>query len=728
MKFGRFELLPTQRVLLADGVPVRLGARAMDVLCVLVEHGGHLVDKHELIERVWPGRDMPENNLTVQVSALRKVLGPEGVRTIAGRGYQLGFAVQAPLALPADLRDASTAAPPTLPLPPIGGLRKALPPLANARPRSPAPRDTSAFEPLLMAEAPLLLCASLAAPAGRQLPPPGAMVGLLGPLERAFQHIIESHGGQLLPPAARHRLASFYSVRDAVACCRQLHQTYQVHALGMGDAHTPAPVLRLALHRIEGPIPLAADVAARLGALCGPGQAMVSAGVAGQLIPALDGDVHDMGEKHLGIQFGAQRVYSLALDDAAQPGRLIQAVADLRPTVAVVPPAGLDHGGDSHALGDIVSDQLIAALSRSHVLNVISRLSTQALRQRGLSAQQVGRLLGAQFVVSGHCVRVAGRLRVQLEIADGLAGRVLGTCSAEDADHAALHSDSALVLSLVGDIARTVLQQELQTARTMALPSLSSHTLLLAGIGLLFRLAPSDFSLAYRALDEVRRRAPRHAAPLAWLARWHLFRLVQGGNHDRQADGRSALELAQRALDLDPDSSLALTMLATTHVSWVRDLDRAAQLCDTALSINPNESLAWLQRGNIRSFSGDGTSALACAQRAVSLSPLDPARHYYLSLMASAALTAQDYERAIQAAREALQLNHAHVSSHRVLVIAQQLSGRHDEARESARQLMLLEPHLTMARYVAQSPGARSGLADTFGRALRDAGVPPGGD
>lgn len=730
LKFGRFELLPTQRVLLADGVPVSLGDRAMDLLCVLVEHGGHVVDKHTLLERVWPGRSMADNNLTVQVSALRKTLGAEAVRTVSGRGYQLGLPVEAPLALPPDLRDRPAASGAEPRLPPVNGSS-----VAGAAP-SPvlggASRVWPSVEPgpidaLMAAEAPVLLCAGLMAPSAGLRPAPGAMAGVLGPLDRAFQHIVQTHGGRPLPAAARHRLASFYGVRDAVACCRQLHLADQVHSFGRSGDGTPAPLLQLALHRIDGPLPLAADMAARLAALAGPGLVMLSPGVAGQLIPALDGDVHDLGERHLGIQFGAQRVYSLGLDEVpGQPGRMIVASADLRPTVALVPPAGLDNGAASHALGDIVADQLIAALSRSHVINVISRLSTQALRHRELSAQQVGRLLGAQFVVSGHCMRVSGRLRVQLEVADGMSGRVLGSCTAQDADHSALHSDSALVQSLVADIARTVLQQELLSARSMALPTLATHTLLLSGIGLLFRLAPTDFALAYRALDEVRRRAPRHAAPLAWLARWHLFKLVQGGNPDRQADGRSALELAQRALDLDPDSSLALTMLATTHLSFLRDLDQAGQLCDAALTQNPNESLAWLQRGNIQSFAGDGHAALACAQKAVSLSPLDPARHYYLSLSASAALTAKDYERAIHAAREALRLNRSHVSSHRVLVIAQQLSGRHEEARASAAQLMLLEPGLTVTGYMALSPGALSGLAAEFGRALGEAGVPAG--
>ena len=86
---GRFELRPASRELLEDGRPVALGARAFDVLQVLVEHRERIVTKHELLDLAWPGVVVEENNLQVQVSTLRKVLGPLAIATIPGRGYRL---------------------------------------------------------------------------------------------------------------------------------------------------------------------------------------------------------------------------------------------------------------------------------------------------------------------------------------------------------------------------------------------------------------------------------------------------------------------------------------------------------------------------------------------------------------------------------------------------------------------------------------------------------------
>ena len=88
--FGRFQLLPESRDLVADGRPVKLGGRAFDVLMALIEVPGAVVSKDTLRARVWPNRTVEENNLAAQIVALRKAFGSEPglIRTVAGRGYQ----------------------------------------------------------------------------------------------------------------------------------------------------------------------------------------------------------------------------------------------------------------------------------------------------------------------------------------------------------------------------------------------------------------------------------------------------------------------------------------------------------------------------------------------------------------------------------------------------------------------------------------------------------------
>jgi hypothetical protein len=72
LEFGRFRMLVRRRQLTADGIPVRVGTRAFDLLTVLLEADGSLVAKEELLSRLWPGIYVSEENLKVQISALRK--------------------------------------------------------------------------------------------------------------------------------------------------------------------------------------------------------------------------------------------------------------------------------------------------------------------------------------------------------------------------------------------------------------------------------------------------------------------------------------------------------------------------------------------------------------------------------------------------------------------------------------------------------------------------------
>ena len=88
IRFGAARLDLAQRRLLIDEVPVRLGARAFDVLVALIERRDRAVGKNELFELVWPGVVVEENNLQVHISALRKLLGPQTIATIPGRGYR----------------------------------------------------------------------------------------------------------------------------------------------------------------------------------------------------------------------------------------------------------------------------------------------------------------------------------------------------------------------------------------------------------------------------------------------------------------------------------------------------------------------------------------------------------------------------------------------------------------------------------------------------------------
>ena len=91
---GDCEVRPDERRVMTGGEPAALGARAFDLLVCLIERRDRVVNKSELMELIWPGSVVEENNLTVQVSALRKLLGPQALATVPGRGYRFAMQVR----------------------------------------------------------------------------------------------------------------------------------------------------------------------------------------------------------------------------------------------------------------------------------------------------------------------------------------------------------------------------------------------------------------------------------------------------------------------------------------------------------------------------------------------------------------------------------------------------------------------------------------------------------
>jgi TolB-like protein/DNA-binding winged helix-turn-helix (wHTH) protein/Tfp pilus assembly protein PilF len=97
--FGRFRLDPAEQLLLADGQLISLTPKAFETLLALVENNGHILEKDELLKRVWPDTFVEEGTLVQNISTLRKVLGMAAdgrafIETIPRRGYRFIGAVQ----------------------------------------------------------------------------------------------------------------------------------------------------------------------------------------------------------------------------------------------------------------------------------------------------------------------------------------------------------------------------------------------------------------------------------------------------------------------------------------------------------------------------------------------------------------------------------------------------------------------------------------------------------
>jgi adenylate cyclase len=531
--------------------------------------------------------------------------------------------------------------------------------------------------------------------------------GSAAPGHERLGRIVAPHGGTVARADDREALLAFPDIRAAAAAGLALP--------GAGLAMAGAGI------DIAGPPDAAQDPyarARRLAAAAGAG-ILTTEDARAALTADLDAEISDLGVLGATAFEPGLRAFRLS-----QPThRLLPAEPTLWPSVAVVPflTSGAEPG--LAGIGDVLADEVIVALARSSELTVISRLSTAALRSREMPFTDMRGLIGANYVLSGRCHVVGAKLRLAVEFADTRTGQVQWA-EAFSLDIADIVEPAEIALGLAARVATTVAQVEVRNARSGAPATLEDSTLLIGAISLMHQLSLPKFELARELLETLAARAPRRAAPHAWLAMLSVLRTSQGWSTDLAGDARLAADNAARALDAEPDCSLALAVDGHVNTHYLKRFDIAEDRFDLAVEAGPNDALAWLLKSTLHTFRGEGTPALGAADRALRLSPLDPRRWYYDALAASAAVSAGDYERAIDLARRSIRSNRTHSSSFRALTIALSLGGREEEARQAAGELLRLQPDLTVSSYRERHPSGAFAIGATLADALRRAGVP----
>src|ERR1700688_951421 len=98
-EFGPFRFDPMERMLSNEGQVIPLAPKGLDLLFALIRNAGRVVAKEELMREVWPNTFVEENNLTVNISALRKMLGNGSsdqcyIQTVPRRGYRFAASVR----------------------------------------------------------------------------------------------------------------------------------------------------------------------------------------------------------------------------------------------------------------------------------------------------------------------------------------------------------------------------------------------------------------------------------------------------------------------------------------------------------------------------------------------------------------------------------------------------------------------------------------------------------
>ena len=549
-------------------------------------------------------------------------------------------------------------------------------------------------------------------------------------LAHATSETIPTHAGRSFARLVDQGfLAEFPDGGQALKCAFELHR-----ALARFNAESrSAPIgMRIGIHVADviieefNVVGDGVNIAAGLAELANSGETIVSVQVRDQLTSGLDGSIEDLGEQRIRNRersVRAFRVWPSQETVRLAPTAAVQARG--RPSLAVIPFVLRSNDPRFEFMGDGLADETIASLSRAADFFVVSRLSSMAFRKAPLSVSSVGEILGVRYVLSGSVQIADSRALLVAELADSRDGRILWSerfpCDIMDV----FAMQEELARAVVRNVAPFVRTLELTRARISNFDQLDAYSLTLRGVDLMHRMSRDDFLSARGALEAAIRRDPISPAPHAWLAKWHVLRMAVGASVDPEGDRQAATVSAERALACDSKDALALAVDA--HVAaWARhDLRTAERRLSEALASNPNEPLAWLWNAIVHAWRGRGRQAAESAERALSLSPLDPMIYYFNSLASTANLIGERYERAIDLAESSLRENCHHTPSLRTLAAAQVMAGRVEEARKTVQKLIALEPHLTVSSFKERYPGRDSPQADSFAAALRTAGLPP---
>ena len=548
-------------------------------------------------------------------------------------------------------------------------------------------------------------------------------------VQHTEQKILPLHHGRIVKSLGDGLMLEFANAQGAVNAAFALQQ-YSLRA-NIGLRPEQQMHLRMGGHLAEFVTDkhdiygTGVNLTARFCTLAGPNDIVVSAELRDHMVAGLDADIEDMGECYL--RHVEKPIHAYRIAAPGQTPTLAELPRDdteLRPTIAVIPFAARTAGDGDAVLGEILAEEIIAALSRSQNLNVISRLSTSALRGRDVSLPDVQNHLKAGYVLSG-AYRVSGnQLVLVTELVETGSGRVVWGESLKSTVQEVLHGEDRITAEVVSQLGAQIVRAEMQRASSRPLPNLESSTLLMGAISLMHRSTRSEFDRVRDMLEYLIERHRRLPTPRAWLAKWHVLQVTRGLSSGGKDETKRALEQTRRALDVDPDCSLALAIEGFVHCHMLKDLDGAGQRYELALNANPNDSLAWLFQGVLHSFRGQGNQALPASEKALNLSPLDPMLYFYHSLAASAALSAGNYKRVIELANMSLRSNKSHTSTYRVLTIAQVMEGQTEAARVTAQLLMALEPGFTVQKFLQRSPSSNYVIGQLCAQALRTAGIP----
>ena len=390
------------------------------------------------------------------------------------------------------------------------------------------------------------------------------------------------------------------------------------------------------------------------------------------------------------------------------------------PTIAVLPIANISGSPDLDAFAAGLTEDMASALARIPELVVTPRKSTEEFRGKSVDVRQMARHLGVGNILEGHIQGSTKRVRVAIQLIDGVAGTYLwaGRYDSEVDDILALQDD--IVRKVLIEVRVKLTSGDHARLDSSGTRDLDAWLLNSQGFEEWSKFTRESNVRAIELFEAAHLAGPNWARPLGGLAAAYREAALRGWGQSREHDLARAVGFAERATELGPNDPIGFVWLGNALMA-TGDLKESNALFERALEIAPNDVFTLSHSAWHLAGLGQELRGLTLFSRAKKLRPLPPS-----TMIANMGLVHHlvgQHEEAIQAMKECLSrspLLDAHV---RLAAIYVDL-GRMEEARAEIAHVLSREPNAIIKEYTESLPFCDEERRDWYDGLLRAAELP----
>lgn len=394
-----------------------------------------------------------------------------------------------------------------------------------------------------------------------------------------------------------------------------------------------------------------------------------------------------------------------------------------RPTVAVLPFTLLGPADHHATIADAIPGELIASLSRLRWLKVIARGSSFRFRNGGQGLDEIGALLGANYVLTGDVELLEDRLAIGIELADSGSGEVIWgeRLSGRIDDVHTMREEIVILVTSVLEL--HIPQHEAEQARLRSPDSLDAWSCFHLGIQHMYRFNRTDNQLAAGYFARATVLDPHFARAHAARSFTSFQSAFLRYGADRETDVADARRHAERSVELDPMDPFGNFTVGRAH--WLRgDPDAGQAWLERAMSLSPSFAQGHYAHGWASVMTGQGDAAIGTLSKAITLSPLDPFLYAMQSAKGLALVLTGDLEDAAHWADQGARKPGAHYLICAIAAAVAELSGKTAEALYWAEQTRTRREDASIAQFFTAFPFRDEWIRNDLRRALTTLGFP----